>query len=522
MIPSAFEFDSTTRNRARWISAAEIALIFLVFFIHAGWPAPDVNEPHYLGKAQHYWNPDWAAGDFFLNTADAHSVFYLTCGWLTLWLPLPAVAWLGRCVTWLLLAWSWRRLSVTLVPAPLFSVLSAALFVTLTGRFHMAGEWVVGGFEGKGFAYVCVLLGIEAFLRDRWGRALICFGGAAAFHVIVGGWAVAGTMIAWCLAPKRPAIGTLLPSAVVGGLLALGGLWPGLELTRGSDPELVKQANCVYVYGRLTHHLLPQAFPPLFIARHLLLIVFLVPLARFAPTDDRWDRLRSFVAAAIAISTIGFVLSIAAWWQPVWAASLLRFYWFRLADVMVPLAVTLFSVAILARWHESGRSKFGVGLTVAILAVSGHLGDTLRFRLEYLTPRADWTLPRVELGEWRHIAEWAQQETPAGTLFLVPRLSQTFRWYSGRGEVVTRKDLPQDAASIVAWWQRLEDIGGDQANAPPGDSLSALGADRLRELGQKYGAGYVITRPDPALALERVGPPAKSIAVYRLPAASKP
>src|SRR5439155_26181410 len=113
----------------RLLAAAEVALVFLVFFIHAAWPAPDVNEPHYLGKARHYWNPDWCRHDFFCNTADAHHVFYWAFGWLSLWLTLPALAWCGRLIGWSLLAWSWRRLSVALVPRPLYAVLSAALFV---------------------------------------------------------------------------------------------------------------------------------------------------------------------------------------------------------------------------------------------------------------------------------------------------------------------------------------------------------------------------------------------------------
>ena len=54
---------------------------------------PDVNEPYYLGKAIHFWNPNWAAGDFFLNTKDTHIVFYVSVGWLSRWLSPTA---LGR------------------------------------------------------------------------------------------------------------------------------------------------------------------------------------------------------------------------------------------------------------------------------------------------------------------------------------------------------------------------------------------------------------------------------------------
>jgi hypothetical protein len=514
--PHAVSDDSTQRH---WHCAAEILLIFLIFFIHAGWPAPDVNEPHYLGKAKHYWNPDWAEGDFFLGTADAHTVFYFTSGWLTLWLPLPAVAWIGRSVTWLLLAWAWRRLSTAIVVAPLFSVLSAAVFVSFSGRCHMAGEWVVGGFEAKGFAYVMVFLGLEALVRDRWGRALICFGGAAAFHVIVGGWAVVATMLTWWITPRRPALIKLVVPATVGGLLSLGGVWPGLQLTWSSDPEVVAQANQIYVYGRFNHHLLPPTITTLLVVRLLLLTVALVPLSICAPASRETGRLRAFVAAAIAIAALGFLLGIIAWWQPVWAAGLLRYYWFRLADVMVPLAAALLTTSILSRWQRQHRTWFAAGVTIAILASAFHLGDTVRYRLEYLTPRADWTLPRIDLDEWRQVADWANQHTPPDSVFLVPRLSQTFRWYSGRGEVVTRKDLPQDAASIVEWWQRLNDLGGQDIGPTNGDSLASLGATRILRIANQYGASYLVTRLEPTLGLMRVGPDTQTIAVYQLPSA---
>ena len=52
---------------------------------------PDVNEPNYLGKAIHFWNPAWAPNDFFLDTADTHWVFYFTFGWLSRWLAADGV-----------------------------------------------------------------------------------------------------------------------------------------------------------------------------------------------------------------------------------------------------------------------------------------------------------------------------------------------------------------------------------------------------------------------------------------------
>src|SRR6185295_18167706 len=109
-------------------------------------------------------------------------------------------------------------------------------------------------------------------------------------------------------------------------------------------------------------------------------------------------------------------------------------------------------------------------------------------------------------------------ETSPDTVFLTPRLAQTFRWYAGRAEVVNRKDIPQDARGIVEWRRRNELIHGvpDGGATAWRESLAELGSWRLRELGAEFGAQYVITSAYPVLNLPRVGPINPSVAIYRL------
>ena len=81
-------------------------------------------------------------------------------------------------------------------------------------------------------------------------------------------------------------------------------------------------------------------------------------------------------------------------------------------------------------------------------------------------------------------------------VFIVPRIAYTFKWYAGRGEVVNWKESPQDAANLVEWWQRIQNIYGS-GNPPPQDrycnSLADAGADKLRQLAEKYHADYIVT-----------------------------
>ena len=163
---------------------------------------PDVNETVYPAHMKHAWDPAWAPGDPYLQSADAHGVINGAIGWLSLFLPLPAFSWVGRILTWWLLAWSWRRLSFALVPRPWWSVISAGLFVCLQERCQMAGEWVIGGLESKGFAYVLVFLALEMLVRGRWNAMFGLLGAASAVHVLVGGWSAIAAGIAWLVSGR--------------------------------------------------------------------------------------------------------------------------------------------------------------------------------------------------------------------------------------------------------------------------------------------------------------------------------
>ncbi len=133
-----------------------------------------------------------------------------------------------------------------------------------------------------------------------------------------------------------------------------------------------------------------------------------------------------------------------------------------------------------------------------------------------LRPRADWAIENV--AAWREVCEWIAAEMPPEACFLTPRLEQTFRWYASRAEVVSRKDIPQDAGAIVEWWRRMNLLyrADPESGYPWRASLAELGSRRLEELGHQFGADYVITTTYPPVNLPRVGPANPSFAIYRL------
>jgi hypothetical protein len=517
--------STETPPSRRWFATLEIALVLAVFVLQSGWPAPDVNEPHYLGKAKHFWDPEWAKGDFFFESADTHRVFYLACGWITQWLSLCQFAWVGRLATWLLLAVAWQRLCQAMAGRTGWAAPSAVVFLAFNVGCQLAGEWVVGGFEAKGLAYALVFAALTALVRNRWNAALVLLGGASALHVLVGGWSAIATGICWIVSSDRPPLRRLLPGMVCGAVLALLGIVPALELNWGAEPQIVAAANEIYVFQRLPHHLVPESFRWPFLVRYLLMLLVWLMVNRTRTQNAGLQRLRSMVIASLIIALTGFALSRLTLNHPEARAAILRYYWFRLADVMLPVGIAMSVVTGLVTQEPKSNPgvprqnpKFIAWLAVCAALFAYAHDDYAAWNFFRNIPRGDKSGKVLDHDDWREICQWTATKTPADALAITPRMAQTFTWYAGRGQVVSWKDLPQDAVAVVRWWERLEDIYGTphpEFQRRWRESLNELPPKRLRELGRRYGAGYLLVEAEPPLDLPELYRN-KSYAVYRL------
>lgn len=501
---------ATKPNRLLLIVLAEISCLLLLFYCYAANPPPDVNEAHYLAKAKHYWNPDWLAGDHFLESADAHLVFYWTFGWLTLWFPLPVVAWVGRVVTWLGLAFAIRRMGRGVSPTPFFAVLVGALLVVFLHHFHMAGEWLIGGVEAKGFAFVFVFLALDCLVRKRIELAVVLCGVAAAFHVLVGGWSMIAMVAAWLLEGKVARNYERMAYALVGGFFcSLPGLLPAVMLTSNAPAGIIARANEIYVYERLSHHLVPSTFPTTnafgyewvswAILRFLLLTICWYIGWRLSRRDEQQAAIHRFVAGACFIAAAGFVLNAISFTWPDRGASLLRLYWFRLSDFAVPLGAAIVVAKVWMSCFTKGRLVrvlASIGLVPLFLSFAGSLwnrvadprplGDQQPAMVSHLSLPEKYELWQ----EWKQAMAFIRSHTPPDARFITPRSQQTFKWYAHRSEVVNWKDVPQNASALVEWSDRMREV------FPPDWELYGMTVhddEDIIRIGDKYGASYLLT-----------------------------
>ncbi len=502
-------------TRVRW--CWEVLLVFALMFVHGGDVVPGINEAHYLVKARGVWEADYCPGDLFVHSGKAHWLFDMTFGALTHLCSLTTAAWIGRVIGWLILSIGLVRLSWRLVPINHASVLIGLLWMVGVDELNLAGEWVVGGIEAKVPAYALMLLGLEQWLGPRPYRAWILLGAAAAFHVLVGGWSVLALGFASLISAvhRRTWRQHCLP-LVIGGLISLVGLVPALRLSGMATPELAQRGAEIYTYERISHHLYAPAFAVDWYQRFGLLLVVSAVFIGIAWKQRGIRELAMFALGSLLIALAGLAIGWGSRWAPELAARLLRFYWFRLSDAVVPLigAIAIVATLVCPRLQALPMSRVEVGLprwisirslgslAAIVLLCAGAWIEVLRWqeRMELIAPGACRQsllgLRMLEtnqqklavLRDWQAVCRWISENTAADAVVLTPRYQQTFKWYAGRSEVVNWKDVPQDATSLVEWSNRMKEV----FPAHLGGSRVTIRYDRLREFRQRYGARYVI------------------------------
>lgn len=485
------------RQPSRWLP---IALVFVSFAVFSAvrTPIPAVNEPHYLVKARNFWQPEWCAGDQFLESANPHAAFYATFGWLASTLTFELAACAGRACALLLLAIGWDRLLSRMLEGRWTPLAAAWVFLLLQACGNFAGEWLVGGVESKVVSYALVLWGCGELLAGRRLLAGGLLGGAVSFHPVVGAWCLICLGAAWLLelrgaafsqfrsdipvppmnAPVR--IKSDWPAIVTFVICSLPGLIPAVRMLYQPDASLALRADIIQVAIRLDHHLDPYMFPRKAYAYYALLIAAWLFLRRLLPPTARLQRLDVFVGMSIAVAVAGGLA--AAGPRPItqlpwlaWRLKLLKLYPFRIADLAIPfaLAATLAQVASLRLSSASvhRRTVFACGFAAV-------------FTLALLLPGVDRNPSRMlanRRADWIAALRWIDASAPTRSLLWAADEDWAVKWFAQRPEFVNFKDCPQDAAGLVDWYERRVLLaewklaaGKDRVFTP--DELTALHA----------------------------------------------
>jgi hypothetical protein len=470
------------------------AAVFASFVISsfARYPIPGPNEPQYLGKAKHYWDPGWCARDFFLNSSSAHLVFFQTFGLLTRWFTLDTTAVIARAVGLLVFATGWTLLVHALVPGrwpPLWAAWTFLAIAAFAG--NLSGEWLIGGIEAKVVAYGLLFAAMACCMDGIYGprgRSLlvtgILIGLAISFHPVVGIWGAACIVFACIVARlfghsgrgpeslerQTPALRPSIIGAIgCATVLSIPGIAAGIRATAGSSFE----ADYIQVYYRLAHHLDPLHFAKSAWVIYAALGIFWL--------TGRWlmarHRAESWFAWFVVASGLIALCGLLVGWRQgppenvpetvrdyafPWLIDVplrwkfLKLYPFRLFDAMLPIAAAITVAGLLRRWCEFVCQWHGTWRRAGVALM--WLACGIPALVTVLQPADDArpTFDSEELADWRDVCRWTLANTPENALILTPvQESWAFKWYAQRAEFVSFKDCPQDGPGILKWNNRL-------------------------------------------------------------------
>ena len=211
--------------------------------------------------------------------------------------PLPAVAWIGRFLTWGLLAWSWQRLSSAVAPRRWWRSCPRRSFLLFSQRVRWRANGWWAAWRPRG------LPTSSSFWR--WRRCCVNGGARLGF-----GWGGDGVSRAGRrLVPGRRRLCLVIVPASAAdvadawcracwwAVAGAGRLAPGTRPARTASVRTwQRDANLIYVYGRLVAPLLFYTFPrAAMLSQALLLAVW---LAAVTPRPADWVRQPGAAAAA--------------------------------------------------------------------------------------------------------------------------------------------------------------------------------------------------------------------------------
>ena len=164
-------------------------MAFALLLNREGDRVPSGNEFVYLLYLYKGWHPSFLATDWtFQEPTAGHAIFNYAAGWLTRLMPLEIAAWVGRLLCWFGAFAGLLRVGRHFKIPP-WAVWIGIVLWLIEGQSLVTEEWMVGTFEAKCIAYICLLFAIDAVLTGKLLRAGVLCGVTFSFHSAVGMWA---------------------------------------------------------------------------------------------------------------------------------------------------------------------------------------------------------------------------------------------------------------------------------------------------------------------------------------------
>lgn len=464
-------------------------MLSTVFVVMFGRTVPAGNEAFHLVRMRAASDPVFMAGDWTFGRAfPEYWLFDLLTGPIASSLPMEAVGWVGRLITWPILLGAIWYLGATLGarPWPLSLAIGGWLVV---GQSLISGEWMFLGFEPKVLSYIALVLAMVLAIRaTRVPLAVGLIGVAFSLHASVGLWG--GLALGAALLSSETTRGDAIRSSWLAVLTAI----PGAVAILGSLGVGTGTADDwrFLTLVRMPWHT-DLAYPsPLAILASLLMAGVVIYL--WHSSGGHAGR----IVAVFQMVLVGqFLLGTVLWMTDQYR--LMTTFPLRVFGVMTPL---LFALAIATWWSRSPlrppdpKSVPTVWRWVALIALVAAIvgvNPVLTSGRQMVGTVRTWV---GEPDDTDRALSWVAHELGQDqpTVIVSPARSDA-HYLAETPMIVTWRGIRYD--DVAGWRQRLDDLTGgplpEYTSRTIDAAFGSLASDEIDEIAARYGARYLVT-----------------------------
>ncbi len=515
--------------RSNSIFFAFLAYLFLGNLISDLW---GYNEFTVLVYAKHFVDPSWIKKDWFLNlTIPYRYLFSSFSGLMALKMSIYMVEITGRIITFVILAYIFQRFARTFRMPWYLVICFLALFLAYPSV--VAQEWIIGGFETKPFAYICLFLSLIYLIEKKYYRSFFFSGLALSFHILVGFYGsccILGTFLInreHSFMNLKSMVRSIVLYVVPGSL----GIYTIISVLAKSSNVDKKLAGLIYVTLRVPHHTLPSfwvkyrgGYSWVFALSAFLIFLLAVYLRK---KSRKYRILTGFTLCSSIFFFIGLLIF------GLNKLYLLKYYWFRLPDAILPLFSFFLFFALIGELIRKNYINFlninftalpqiirilgiSAALTLFVFAAGSFITTATAIHRDFNHFRYD--TPDKEL---RKAMLWIRKNTSRDSTFLISPFIPSFYVVAQRAIFVSFKHVPASDYNILKWYKRLllcnnnKNLSGEGFKGQSDAEFYNLNENYIRKLARTYHLDYYLGKAGKPLSFSRVYENA-SYALYKI------
>lgn len=474
-------------------------------FLFLGKPIPYSNENIYLLRLYKTYRPDFLLNDMtFATPANEHWFFNHIFGGLTFVFSLEVIGWIGRIGCWMLLLFALMRLG-RYWKIPLWMI-SASIFLWLClGQSIVADEWMIGVFEAKCFAYICLIFALDGFCRGRELYPAILLGFSFSFHPAVGLWGIPASILA--LAIFRWDFGRVVKITVISFVCSLFGLIPlfGTEISNSLNSYIDWKYFVLVGY--------PFHFDPFSWAKSSIALLFFIMAfcLMFYFKKNEKEKAQKFLTAFLFILFLFFISGLVL--RGFGLYELLRFMPMRLFSVFAPL----FFLFTLGKAYEDKIFAPPVKpiMIVGLVCLLGWISPLSTGFYRIQQTGSQWFAERDDVVD---SFVWLRENTPNGTIVIAPPWRNDF-WYRTRRATVANY-IHAPISNLGKWRTGLNDLigarpleKGVREVEEMEEFYNDLTAKQIEEIAGKHKTQYLVSEAEYSFPIVFEG---KKFKVYKL------